>query len=343
MFMENLDKCNFKVVVKTPSRLHFTLIDLNGEVGRVDGGIGVALNYPGVRVEATRTSCAEVKVKGFRKNLALKFVKTFLTYYTLKPSVSIKIVEDIPEHVGLGSGTQLALAIAKCLAEVYGVVADVRRFAEIMGRGGTSGIGVAAFEGGGFILDGGHSFGKGKQKESFLPSHFSKTSPAPLLVRYPLPEDWFFVVCIPKVNRKFFGLHEFKIFRKYCPVPAEEVCKLTRIILMKILPSIVERNIEDLGLALTEIQSIGFKKIEVQLQHKVVKELIKWMLENEACGAGLSSFGPAVYGLVKGERKAERLVKKVENFLIERKVENKVFYTNTNNIGAEVFRVKLST
>ncbi|MGP3666816.1 MAG: beta-ribofuranosylaminobenzene 5'-phosphate synthase [Candidatus Bathyarchaeota archaeon] len=340
--MKNLGEGNFKVVVKTPSRLHFTLIDLNGEVGRVDGGIGVALNHPGVKVEATRTSCTGVKVEGFRRNLALKFVETFLSHYKLKPSVNIKIVKDIPEHVGLGSGTQLALAIAKCLAEVYGIVADARRFAEIMGRGGTSGIGVAAFEGGGFIVDGGHSFGKGKQKKSFLPSHFSRASPAPLLVRYSLPEDWFFVICIPKVNRRVFGLHEFKIFRRYCPIPSEEVCKLTRIILMKILPSIVERKIEDLGSALTEIQSIGFKKIEVQLQHKVVKDLIKWMLENGACGAGLSSFGPAVYGLVKGKKKAEKLVKKAENFLIDRKVEGEIFYTNTNNVGAEVSRIRFS-
>jgi len=341
MVMKNLDKTDFKVIVKTPSRLHFTLIDLNGEAGRVDGGIGVALNYPGVKIEVNQTSCAGIKIEGFRKDLALNFAETFLKYYNLKPSVDIKIIEDIPEHVGLGSGTQLALAVAKCLAEVYGINADVRRFAEIMGRGGTSGIGVAAFEGGGFILDGGHSFGKGKQKESFLPSHFSKASPAPLLARYHLPEDWFFVICVPKVKRKVFGLYEVEVFKKYCPIPAEEVCKLTRIILMKVLPSIVERDIEGLGLALTEIQNIGFKKIEVQLQHEIVKELIRWMSQGEAYGAGLSSFGPTVYGLVKGIKKAEKLVEKVKNFLVEKEVEGEVFYTNTNNVGAEVFRIKL--
>ena len=42
------------VTVSSPSRLHFTLIDLNGELGRVDAGIGVALNEPSLKIRVSR-------------------------------------------------------------------------------------------------------------------------------------------------------------------------------------------------------------------------------------------------------------------------------------------------
>jgi beta-ribofuranosylaminobenzene 5'-phosphate synthase len=39
--------------ITSPSRLHFALIDLNAELGRVDGGIGVALNEPSLAIEVS--------------------------------------------------------------------------------------------------------------------------------------------------------------------------------------------------------------------------------------------------------------------------------------------------
>ena len=38
-----------RVVIRTGCRLHFTLIDMNAELGRVDGGVGVGLKAPGDR------------------------------------------------------------------------------------------------------------------------------------------------------------------------------------------------------------------------------------------------------------------------------------------------------
>ncbi|MEZ5334482.1 MAG: hypothetical protein R2741_04185 [Methanolobus sp.] len=42
--------------------------------------------------------------------------------------------------------------------ELYNLGKSVRELAIAVGRGGTSGIGVASFEMGGFIVDGGHRF-----------------------------------------------------------------------------------------------------------------------------------------------------------------------------------------
>ena len=41
-----------RVVVDTPSRVHVSLIDMHGGSGRVDGGIGITLDEPGILLEA---------------------------------------------------------------------------------------------------------------------------------------------------------------------------------------------------------------------------------------------------------------------------------------------------
>jgi len=41
------------IIITSPSRLHFALIDMNAELGRVDGGIGVALNAPPLTIEVS--------------------------------------------------------------------------------------------------------------------------------------------------------------------------------------------------------------------------------------------------------------------------------------------------
>jgi beta-ribofuranosylaminobenzene 5'-phosphate synthase len=40
------------VVIKTPSRIHLTLMDLAGYGGRLDGGVGIALEEPNILLEA---------------------------------------------------------------------------------------------------------------------------------------------------------------------------------------------------------------------------------------------------------------------------------------------------
>ena len=50
-----------KIYVRTPARLHLGLIDLGGELGRVFGGIGVAINFPNVILEAESSQNFEIK------------------------------------------------------------------------------------------------------------------------------------------------------------------------------------------------------------------------------------------------------------------------------------------
>ncbi|MCK9587172.1 chorismate pyruvate-lyase family protein, partial [Methanothrix soehngenii] len=51
-----------RVVIETPARIHLTLTDLTGTSGRVDGGVGITLDEPGILLEAERSN--ELLVEG---------------------------------------------------------------------------------------------------------------------------------------------------------------------------------------------------------------------------------------------------------------------------------------
>ena len=43
------------MIIRTPARIHITLLDLNGSYGRIDGGIGFSIQNPQFILESTQT------------------------------------------------------------------------------------------------------------------------------------------------------------------------------------------------------------------------------------------------------------------------------------------------
>src|SRR4030067_2255193 len=121
-----------KLIIKTPARLHLGLIDMNGDLGRLFGGLGVGIDHPNVIVEAQNSP--NFVIKGQEVELANSIAQKFFSTYHLQPKAKTNVVEAIPPHIGLGSGTQLSLAIAVSLARLFGVKASVSELAVAMGR-----------------------------------------------------------------------------------------------------------------------------------------------------------------------------------------------------------------
>jgi beta-ribofuranosylaminobenzene 5'-phosphate synthase len=307
--------------ITTPSRLHITLIDMNASIGRVDGGIGLTLDEPVIGIKAEQSDTFEITgnsehLERIRNSAAMLLPEG--------EGIHITIEKDYPSHIGLGSGTQAALAAGMAVNRIYNLGLSVYDLAIKVGRGGTSGIGVAAFEKGGFILDGGHKF---SEKKAFLPSAASRLPPAPVLLRKDFP-DWDIVVAIPE-HKGASSKKEVNIFKEKCPVPLWEVEELSHIILMQMLPALLEEDMVTFGKSINSIQKIGFKRREVELQ-PVSEELMKALRDGEAYGAGMSSFGPTVYAF--GED-AEDLKRIAEEFLGDK---GKVFITKARNEGARI-------
>jgi beta-RFAP synthase len=308
-------------VVKAPARLHLGLIDLSGDVGRIYGSVGVAIREPIVEVEAKPHKKLEVFGRDVKRarNVAEKVLK----HYGITGGVLIKVNQTIPMHVGLGSTTQLSLAVASSLTRLFKLKASVNELARLLKRGAISGIGTAVFERGGFIVDGGK-----REKSSEIP---------PVIFRHSFPEDWTFVVAIPNVRRGLTEKEEASAFRKVSPNPRVAE-KISRLLLMRMLPGLVERDIVSFGEALTEIQRlVGSYFISIQggvFCHPVVSQCVELMLKEGAYGAGQSSWGPTTYGLVNEESKADALKDKLERMLSS--VGGMVFCTKADNVGARV-------
>jgi beta-ribofuranosylaminobenzene 5'-phosphate synthase len=311
-----------KVYVKTPARLHLGLIDLNGDLGRLFGGLGVGIDRPNVILEAQRSE--RLGVTGEKTEQVKTLAKRFLETYNVKANASIHVKQAIPEHAGLGSGTQIALAVATALAKLFGVKASVPELAEAMGRGQRTSIGTAIFEQGGFVVDGGKSTSRNR---------FPAT-----IFRQPFPHDWGFVVAVPNANKGLAKNEETAAFKALSPMKAEDAGKVCRLTMMKLLPALVERDIKSFGEALTQIQIVvGEHFAEVQggtYSSQTATEGIALMQKLGAYGAGQSSWGPAFYGLTQKE-KAKEIKLKVKAFLSEG-VGGQVFIAKANNRGAYI-------
>ncbi|MFA5237795.1 MAG: beta-ribofuranosylaminobenzene 5'-phosphate synthase [Methanoregula sp.] len=325
-----------RVIVRTPSRLHLTLLDMNGGLGRVDGGIGIALDDPAILIEAQVSSSLEVRgcdpVTAQRIRDCAKHV---LARIHAGSSVSITVREHFPAHTGLGGGSQMALATARACCELYGKAMTTQELARMAGRGGTSGIGTAAFDHGGFIIDGGHRFGPGCEKTGFAPSSASKgVQPPPVLVRYDFPGDWRILLATPALPEGASGIREAGIFRTCCPVPIEEVRALCHEVLIRMLPGIAERDLDLFGTSVNTIQKLGFKKVELSFQPKETGGLLDAMRAAGAAGAGMSSFGPTLYAI--GDTGMQDIERAARSFMDENTQGGTTLITAAKNEGALV-------
>ncbi len=314
-----------KVYVKTPARLHFGLIDLNGDLGRIFGGFGLGIDYPNVIIQAEQSE--ESKFTGERNELAEKLTERFLQAYNIHNSVYIHIEKAIADHVGLGSGTQMALAVATALSKIFKVKASTQELAVVMGRAERTGVGTAVFEQGGFVVDGG-KLNNGSTRAKF----------PPLIYRRPFPDNWHFVVAVPHEIKGLANDEERIAFQQTPPMSSERVGKICRLIVMKLLPALTEENINEFGEALTQIQAaIGDNFAGVQggrYSNATTKRGIEFMQRLGACGVGQSSWGPAFYGLFLEEH-AQRAKPQVQAFL-KRETGGNVFVAHANNRGAYI-------
>lgn len=142
--------------------------------------------------------------------------------------VRLEFRQTIPTHAGLGSGTQLGLAIARALSELSGERdVAVETLAQRAGRGLRSAIGLHGFAGGGFLVDGGRS---GSEQLGTL------------VARIEFPADWrMILVALPR-TQGLSGAAEQQAFASQPAMPRELTGELCRIALMEWLPGLMEAD-----------------------------------------------------------------------------------------------------
>jgi beta-ribofuranosylaminobenzene 5'-phosphate synthase len=326
------------VTVTAPARLHLGFLDLNGAAGRKFGSIGLAIDSHRTIVEARFCQADERHVlaehlRAKVDSLIALFCHHFADVISPQSSpVQISIPQSIPEHAGLGSGTQLAIAIGTALSRLYNIEADTPTIAAILDRGSRSGIGISAFDLGGFIVDGGLGL------NSNVP---------PLLVRHTYPENWRVVLIMERTRQGVHGKAETEAFHTLPTFPLAESQTICHLTLMTLLPALIERDIALFGQSITEIQRlIGDHFSQVQggrYTSPAIAQLLVQAQELGHTGIAQSSWGPTGCVFVDSDDAALALTKHLENTIMDHfdnKTDYSIITTRANSTGAVIDLIK---
>jgi len=289
-----------KVSVIAPARLHMGFIDLSGSLGRRFGSIGVALNEIATRLSIVKA--AELNVTGPSAARALKCTQRLCKELNVSDQILIDIEAAIPEHVGLGSGTQMSLAIGSALNGFYNLGLTTRDIAKITHRGMRSGIGIGVFEQGGLVVDG----GRGEQ-----------TITPPVVSHMDVPEQWRFILIFDQRGQGLHGEQEIKAFKELPVFSHKEAARLCYLLLMQGLPAIAEGNISLFGDVITQLQnSVGEHFASVQggvFTSPEVAETMQWLEQQGAVAIGQTSWGPTGFCAVDNAQKADALIEALQD------------------------------
>ena len=208
----------------------------------------------------------------------------------------------LPAHAGFGSGTQLALAIGRAFAQWHGLDITTSALAQWLGRGARSGIGIAGFDHGGLLVDGGPGGSEGQ------------VTPAPLLARQPLPEAWRILVVQDNAQRGLSGADEREAIATLAPLPQALAADICHQVLMRVLPGAACAEFAPFAAGITHIQQVlGAHFAPAQggsaYTSAAVGRLVEWIgAAGHGAAVGQSSWGPTGFAILPSQAQAEAVV-----------------------------------
>jgi beta-RFAP synthase len=241
--------------------------------------------------------------------------------------VRIVVLDAPAEHVGLGVGTQLSLAVASALLRLAGrdpAAWSVDDLGRLTGRGARSGIGIHGFRHGGLIVDGGRAGG------TCLP---------PMVARLAFPEDWSILLVQPDGRRGLHGTEESRAFAELPPIAAQVTERLCRLVLLELLPAVAERDLPAFGAALGELQAhVGALFAAAQGGPQTsprAATIIDELSRDGFTGIGQSSWGPILYAF--SDRPGEEILARVDRLRQRFDLEGtSTIVTRADNHGASL-------
>lgn len=316
--------------VTAHARLHFGFCNLSLARERLYGSLGVGLDRPTIRITATPADavyCDHPTVREYAER-----VVDLLDC----PGADCSVDGEFPRHVGLGSGTQFALATLVAVARAHDESVAVRALAPDLGRGGRSGVGVATFEDGGFVLDAGHPTARFTTARPAV----GEWSVPPVAARHRIPDDWRFLAVVPDAPSGPSGDAEDRSMRSVVEsAPPSPSDRLAGVIARRVLPGITEGSAERFGAAVAEVGRLNgtwYTDEQGGVYRPPAGELVAALDDSPAVyGAGQSSWGPAVYGVTDADRAAAARAAG-EDALDAAGVDGRVLVAEGRNRGATI-------
>jgi beta-RFAP synthase len=272
--------------------------------GRTDvrqfGGVGVMIDRPGLRL---RISPAErFLIRGPMGQRIAAVSDRLLSQWRCEtpPACQIELLAAPPEHAGLGTGTQLELAVTAGLNTFLGAnPLTAQQLAQLSGRGARSAIGTYGFLLGGLLVESGK-----------LPGEIL----SPLEHHVALPTAWRFVL-LTLPGAGLAGDAERREFDRLPPVPPEVTVALRAEVFKELLPAALDGQFSRFSESLYRFnREAGMCFAASQggpYASSAIADLIERLRHAGVSGVGQSSWGPTVFALLENERAAHRLLERV--------------------------------
>lgn len=329
------------VEVRTPARLHIGMLSFGMPGVRSFGGVGMMTDRPGVRLRMERAN--RLEARGPHAERALKFARACIQAWGLgEVGCSMEVATAPAAHVGLGSGTQLGLAVAAGMRHLYRRsgdavesgpteseplareehdwvfdVHDAIELARAVGRGRRSSVGVYGFSRGGLILEAGRLLPADLVGEDDARREFS-----PMIARVRLPAAWRCVVIAARDAMGLSGPAEREAFARLPPVAPDLTAELARIALLELLPAAVEGRFAEFAAAVRRYGDVAgrpFAAESEQLPHAAATaQLLELLGELGVEGAAQSSWGPTVMACCPSLEAAGDLVEALDRLGLAR-------------------------
>lgn len=281
--------------IRAPSRLHFGLFSF-GTTGRQYGGVGIMVRHPELRLLIRPRNDGQVRMSHTERMAGT--VRRWLAFRQRNalPPCDITIEVSPPVHVGLGSGTQLALALVAGLDALCDQrKLDPRDLASAAARGQRSAVGTYGFVMGGMIIE------KGRLPEEVL---------APLECRLAIPKSWRFLLVRPTRCRGLSGVAEQRTFRTLPPVSDSVRQMLIRIAHDQIGSAVRHQDFDQFAAGLYDYgRHAGNCFASYQggpYNGPVLTSLVDQIRELGLQGVGQSSWGPTLFAAAPDEDTACR-------------------------------------
>ena len=283
------------VTVTAPARLHFGLLRFGEGYPRQFGGGGVMLDEPTLSVAITDSETLQVIGPPRVMSVVHRWAEE--AHAGQLPACRIAVTRMIDSHCGLGSGTQLALAVAMGLCLYHGhprPTAD--ELAILTQRGRRSAVGTHGFLHGGLIAE------LGRLAHEPL---------SPLYRAVPLPGSWRVVLFRGAAWEGLAGEAERTAFRQLPPVTPTVARRLETLLCDELVSAAEQGTFCRFAEALGEYGELAGSCFSTcQGGPFACAEIASFV---QACratgyaGAGQSSWGPTAFAFAESEAAAKAL------------------------------------
>jgi beta-RFAP synthase len=303
------------VRVDAPGRLHLGFLDPSGTLGRRFGSVGVTIGVFSTVVEISSATDDSFVADEFSAAPELgrlqQYVAEMRVATGLDHPLRVVLRRALPPHAGFGSGTQLALAVGRAFSALHRLSLSTERIAQILTRGSRSGVGVAAFARGGFLVDGGHA-----ATPPSTASHEADNASAglpPLLSRFDFPERWRIVIVMDDRLHGLHGGHESAAIAALPRFSEASAAGLCHQLLMGVLPAVVEHDFARFSAGLLHIQDANGRYFAPaqggnMYVSRGVTRVLEWVRERFPAAVGQSSWGPTGFAFVSTQAIADEMI-----------------------------------